>query len=638
MDEGPDDGAAVADGGVGDVLQRDAEQRLHPAYVGRGQHVSVPRERADTYAVDIGAHVVEIGQPVDVDQRGRRRQSHVEQRHQALPAREHLRSRIGREGLQGVPEVLRTDERERCGLQLTPEPDPPGGGPADDRAVVVGMRQRAGDLAGPATPAPVDQVVVHDDQDRPERDAAQREVVRDLEGDATDARDQTGRETHQVDRVAEVDPVLDPDLGTHQTDHAVEDHRDAAEHATGRRADDRAELRAQAEQDRDERRHVVGGRGVDLGGTHDADVLRVGRGGRAAEGAREGRRRTVGEQRSAHVGVEVGLRHLGDRLDVAGVLGDQRDHAGQHQQDEREGEARRVHDRDAVTLQIPAREPDPVRGLHATPADAVVLDLHSVAGRGHRVDFPEDHIDQPREQVAEDQGEEHGDTRPEARKQHRRADHERGNGERDPLVLRPVDPGDDRRQVEPDQHHDGPGDRRGQQRVDHPRARDVHQYADEREDQAGDQDRSGDVGGVAALGADRRHPGDERRAGAEVARHPVRGDQQEQDRADPREQDRQVGVEPHDQGEHERRAEHRDDVLGAEPDRASPRKPLVGCDRLAGGRCHHFPAEHRRHLDPPEGEGDRSGDPHHTPGSPDFAGGTPYTGRHRAAGAAASSR
>ena len=53
-----------------------------------------------------------------------------------------------------------------------------------------------------------------------------------------------GRQADQVDRVAEVDAVLDPDLGAEQADHAVEHHRDAAEHAARGGVDDRAELRA----------------------------------------------------------------------------------------------------------------------------------------------------------------------------------------------------------------------------------------------------------------------------------------------------------------------------------------------------------------------------------------------------------
>ena len=131
------------------------------------------------------------------------------------------------------------------------------------------------------------------------------EVVGELQRHPADARDQARRQADHVDGVAEVDAVLDPDLGAHQTDHAVEHHGDAAEHAARCRVDDRAELRAQPEQDRDAGRHVVGRRGVDPGRSHDADVLGVRRRRRAAERGGERRRQAVGADGSTHVGVHV---------------------------------------------------------------------------------------------------------------------------------------------------------------------------------------------------------------------------------------------------------------------------------------------------------------------------------------------
>ena len=128
----------------------------------------------------------------------------------------------------------------------------------------------------------------------------------------------------------------------------------------------------EAEQDRDQRRDVVGGRGVDPGRAHDADVLGVRRGRRATERAGEGGRDAVGTDGAAHVGVEVLAGHLGDGLDVAGVLRDERDDAGQDEQDRGERERRAVDDRDAVGERA-ARQADPVGGLDAGPRDAVVL-------------------------------------------------------------------------------------------------------------------------------------------------------------------------------------------------------------------------------------------------------------------------
>ena len=103
--------------------------------------------------------------------------------------------------------------------------------------------------------------------------------------------------------------------------------------------------------------------------------------------------------------------HLGDRLHVTGVLGDQRDHAGQHEQDERQREARPVDD-DHPVGQRADRQTDPVGRLDPRPADPVVLDGlgRTAQDRGDR---PEDRVEEPREQIAEDQREKDGDPRPE---------------------------------------------------------------------------------------------------------------------------------------------------------------------------------------------------------------------------------
>ncbi len=142
------------------------------------------------------------------------------------------------------------------------------------------------------------------------------------------ADDDPGGQRHEVDRVGEVDPVLLPDLGAEQTDHPVEDDGDAAEDGARGGVDDGAELGHQAQQDRHDRGHVVGRRGVDAGGRHDADVLGVGGGGgsrRPSWRARCPRRRRTPR---GHDRVEVALGHLAHGLDVAGVLGDQRDDGG----------------------------------------------------------------------------------------------------------------------------------------------------------------------------------------------------------------------------------------------------------------------------------------------------------------------
>ena len=50
------------------------------------------------------------------------------------------------------------------------------------------------------------------------------------------------------------------------------------------------------------------------------------------------------------------------------------------------------------------------------------------------------------------------------------------------------------------------------------------------------------------------------------------------DRRDTAHHDRELRVEPHDDREDERRAEHRDDVLRTQPDGPAPGQPLVGPD------------------------------------------------------------
>ena len=247
------------------------------------------------------------------------------------------------------------------------------------------------------------------------------------------------------------------------------------------------------------------------------------------------------------------------------------------------GEARAVHDGDAVGEDA-AGEAEPVGRADGRPADPVVLDGDALADRGHRGDRAEGEVGEPRDGVAEDQRQEDRDPGPEAGQQHRGDHHEGGGGQGDPLVLGPVDLRDDRGEVEADQHHDGAGDGGGQDGLEPAGAREVHGEPDQGEHDAGDHDRAGHVRGVAALQADRGDTGDERGAGAEVARHPIVDDQQEHDRGDAREEDREVGVEAHHDREDEGGAEHGDHVLGAEPDGARPAQPLHRADSLAGRR------------------------------------------------------
>ncbi len=76
----------------------------------------------------------------------------------------------------------------------------------------------------------------------------------------------------------------------------------------------------------------------------------------------------------------------------------------------------------------------------------------------------------------------------------------------------------------------------------------------------------------------RRHRRDHREARPQVARQPVAGDHQEQQRADAGEQQRGGGRETGQHRHQERGAEHRHHVLGPDAERAWPAQPLVGAD------------------------------------------------------------
>ena len=158
--------------------------------------------------------------------------------------------------------------------------------------------------------------------------------------------------------------------------------------------------------------------------------------------------------------------------------------------------------------------------------------------------------------------------------------------QRDPLVLGPVDAGDDRGQVEADQHDDGTGDDRRQHLVQHRRAEEVDRHADERSTRPATRIAPVTSAESPPLGADRGDATDERGRGAEVARHLALHDEQERDGRDAAHHDGELRVEPHDEREDEGRAEHRDDVLGAEADGLAPREPLVRRHDVVGPeRC-----------------------------------------------------
>jgi len=124
-------------------------------------------------------------------------------------------------------------------------------------------------------------------------------------------------------------------------------------------------------------------------------------------------------------------------------------------------------------------------------------------------DHAEDLVEDPREDVAEDQPEEDGDPRQESTEDDGSHDEEHHRDEADPLVLGPVHGGDHRGEVETDEHDDGTADGGRQHLLHHAAAGEVHDDADDDQHRPRDEDGAGDLLGVAALGADRRDRGHE---------------------------------------------------------------------------------------------------------------------------------
>ena len=207
---------------------------------------------------------VQARDPVDVDEQRRRREPHRQQRDQALAAGQHLGVRLAGQGRDRLGERPWPAVVERCWLHrtLVTSPDVRSVSPCLARSP-GGSRRSPGSCRARCRSSAKSSVIFRVTPPMPAMMPAARPTR--LTGLPKSTRFST--------------QILAPT----QADHAVEHDGDAAEHTARGRVDDRAELRAQAEQDRDDRGHVVGGRRVDPGGTHDADVLGVRRGRRATE-------------------------------------------------------------------------------------------------------------------------------------------------------------------------------------------------------------------------------------------------------------------------------------------------------------------------------------------------------------------
>lgn len=88
----------------------------------------------------------------------------------------------------------------------------------------------------------------------------------------------------QIAVLAEVDVVLNPDAGAGHGDETEHNNRHTGKNRLRNRLNQSAELRREAEQDRERGSHREEQRGVDAGSGHHADILTVRRDARAAHG------------------------------------------------------------------------------------------------------------------------------------------------------------------------------------------------------------------------------------------------------------------------------------------------------------------------------------------------------------------
>ena len=176
-------------------------------------------------------------------------------------------------------------------------------------------------------------MVGDEDDDGADGDAVEGDAV-EGELELADGDDHGDGGHHDVDRLVEVDLVLNPDADADHADHAVQQGGHATKHASRNGVDDCTELRAQAQNQRERGGAPVCGGRVDLGGSHHADILTVGGGARTAAEAGDGGTETVGEQRGADLVVIIAAGHLGHGLDMADVFGDEHEHDwDEHRQD-----------------------------------------------------------------------------------------------------------------------------------------------------------------------------------------------------------------------------------------------------------------------------------------------------------------
>ena len=102
------DGAAIADGGMRDVRERERDQRRMFGDLARAFGLGVAHQRADFELAVLAINAVEAGDAVDVDQQARRGQPHVERGEQALAAGEQAGFAARAEQVDGLVERARS--------------------------------------------------------------------------------------------------------------------------------------------------------------------------------------------------------------------------------------------------------------------------------------------------------------------------------------------------------------------------------------------------------------------------------------------------------------------------------------------------------------------------------------------------
>ena len=160
----------------------------------------------------------------------------------------------------------------------------------------------------------------------------------DVPGEVGNCDNQSDSSSVEVDRVGEINAVLDPDSNAEHADHAVEDGTSATEDTGGNRCDERTELRHEREQEGAARCDQVGSRRVDAGCCHNTDVFGVGRRTRTAACTCEHGGKAISEECATRQVIEVFTGHCGNRLHVTDIFGDEDEDHGDEEAQGGDGE------------------------------------------------------------------------------------------------------------------------------------------------------------------------------------------------------------------------------------------------------------------------------------------------------------